>query len=123
VRKRYFIKHLDWAVRSEFERTKPQDYMQSRTLSIQQPAGHVADARRLHDTSSSRPVIRRVDTDPRPISSTDFGGMLLRRASPRAVPVIGPDKMNDRHDVLHELPIASAVSIHPTQEEPNLHPR
>jgi hypothetical protein len=97
--------------------------MQSRTLSIQQSAGYVADGRRVHDTSSSRPVIRRVDTNPRPISSTDFGGMLLRRASSHASLVMRPDERNGRHDIIQESPIASAVSVHQTWAEQNLHPR
>lgn len=123
MRKRYFTKHLDWAVRSEFERTKTQDYMQSRTLSLQQPPGHVADARRAHDTSSLRPVIRRVDTDPRPIPHTDFGGMLLQRALSHTGPVMRPDERDNRHDILHESPITSAVSVQQTRAEQDLHSR
>ncbi|KAF8470908.1 TrkH-domain-containing protein, partial [Russula ochroleuca] len=111
VRKRYFTKNLDWVIRSEFERSRMQDYMQGRNLSIQQSARHVAHARRVHDTLSSRPVIRRVDTDPRPISSTDFGGMPLPCASSHASSVTRPYYgRNDRYDMLYESSITSAVS-------------
>jgi hypothetical protein len=115
VRKQYFTRHLDWAVISEFERTKTQDVTQSRSLSVQQSAGRVVDA---HSTSSWRPVIRRVDTDPRPISSTDFGGILLRRASSHESPVSRPDGRHDQRDVPHEPPpLASAVSVHQTETQ------
>jgi hypothetical protein len=97
--------------------------MQSRTLSIQQSAGHVTDARRAHDISSSRPVIRRVNTDPRPILSPDFGGTSHQHASSHASPVMRPDERNDRHDILYESTVTSAVSVHQTRTEQDLHPR
>ena len=123
VRKRYFTRNLNLAIKSEFERTKTRDFLRRRTLSIQKPAGHVADARRPHDSSSSYPVITRVDTNPRPISSADFGGMLLQRASSHASTAMHLDERNDRHDMLHESPITSAVSVHQTRAEQNLYPR
>ncbi|KAH9983705.1 cation transport protein-domain-containing protein [Russula compacta] len=119
VRKRYFTKNLDWAVRSEFYRTKTQDLTQSR---IQPSAGRAADHHRVHVTPSSHPVIRRVNTEPRPISSTDFGGTPFRRASPQDGPVLRPDGSYDRHDMLHETPIASAVSPHQTRAEQRVRP-
>lgn len=129
MRRRHFTKNLDLAVRLEFERTKTRDVLQrpGRTSTIQQSPGQVADARGTHDGSSPRPVneviIRRVDASPRPISSADFGGMLLRRTSSHASTVMRPDERNDRHDTLHESPMASAVSVHQTRAEQNLHPR
>ncbi|KAI0299527.1 cation transport protein-domain-containing protein [Russula brevipes] len=123
VRKQYFTRHLDWVVRSEFERTKTQDVTQTRSLSVQQSAGHVVD---VHSTSSWRPVIRRVDTEPRPISSTDFGGILLRRTSSHESPASRPDGRHDsdQRDVPHEPPpLASAVSVHQTETQRRVHLR
>ena len=83
----------------------------------------MADARRTHDNSPSHLAIHRVDTNPRPISSADFGGILLRRASSHASVVMRPGERDGRHDTVHELPIASAVSVHQTHAEQSLHPR
>ena len=123
MRKRYFTRNLELAVRSEFERTKTRDLLQRRTISIQQSAEQMAGARRTHDSLSSYPAIRRVDTNPRPISSADFGGILLQRASSHASTAIRPGERNDRHDTVHESPIASAVSVHQTRAEQSLYPR
>jgi len=124
VRKRYFTRHLDWIAWSEIERAKAQDFAPDHTISVQQPATHAADDRRIHHTTSPPLVIRRVDTEPRPISSTDFGGgILLRRASSRGGETPRADEKYSRHDTLPESPRASAVSVHQTQAEPRPHLR
>jgi len=124
MRKRYFTRHLDRIVWSEIERAKMQDFAQDRAMSVQQPATHAADDRRNQNTTPSRLVIRRVDTAPRPISSTDFGGgILLRRASSHGGQTPRADGGYNRHDTLHESPRASAVSVHYTQAEPRPHLR
>ena len=123
MRRRYFTKHLNWAVLSEFERAKMQDFTQSRTISIQQSASRAAEGRGAHDASSPHLVIRRVDTEPQPISSTDFGGIQFRHAAPHGNQALRPGERYDRHDTLHESPIATAVSVYQTQAEQHLHRR
>ena len=125
VRKRYFTRHLEWIVWSEIERAKAQDFVPEHTISVQQPVMHAADDRRIHKKTPSPLAIRRVDTAPRPISSTDFGGgILLRRASSHGGQTPRADgERYSRHDTMHESPRASAVSVHQTQAESRPHLR
>ncbi|KAI0265615.1 cation transport protein-domain-containing protein [Gloeopeniophorella convolvens] len=77
VRKRYFANHLYLMVKTEFERTKTQDISRGRTMSRRQTArrnGH-GDHGELANFDGG--MIRRVNTQPRPISSTDFGSSLV----------------------------------------------
>jgi len=76
-------------------------------------------------TPRSRPAIRPIDTEPRPIPSNDFIGMPPQRASSRESSMIRPEEWDGRHDILHESPLDSAcfaVSVQHTQAERNLRP-
>ncbi|KAA1472124.1 TrkH-domain-containing protein [Dentipellis sp. KUC8613] len=95
VRRRYFIQHLEWIVKSEYERTKTRDLVElprGRTSSVQssrphatsatmtatEKSGNVATAKSRLDsenlTRRFRPdMVRRVDAVPQRIASMDIG--------------------------------------------------
>ncbi|KAI0250399.1 cation transport protein-domain-containing protein [Lactifluus subvellereus] len=123
VRKQYFAKNLDLVVRSEFERTNTQDVTRGRTQSIQRSTSQDANDRSIHNTAPSRFLIRRVDTEPRQIPSTDFGGIPPSYALPDGSPIMRPGEGSNQYGIHRESPLASAVSIHQTSPERYLRPR
>ena len=122
VRKQYFTRNLGLVVRSEFERTNTQDLTRRRTQSIQWSARQDANDSSIHNTAPSHLVIRRVDTEPRPIPSTDFGVILPSHAPPHESPFIKPGEGSNQYGIHRESPLTSAVSTHQTSLEPRLRP-
>ncbi|KAH9960198.1 hypothetical protein BC827DRAFT_1268418 [Russula dissimulans] len=96
VRKQYFTRHLDWAVRSEFERTDTRCAIQTRTQPIQQSTGYAADDRSVHNASPSHRVIRHIDTQTLPIPSAGLEVNLSTRLSRYGtVQAINPEHQDD----------------------------
>jgi hypothetical protein len=121
VRKRYFTKNLNLVVRSEFERTNTKALTRARTTSIQRSAVHDINDPGLHTMAPSSLVIRRVDTEPRPIHSTDFGGTPFSYIPPHRTPVLRLGEETNQHGIHREPSLASAVSIHQTPPGQHLH--
>lgn len=130
MRKRYFTQNLDFAIKSEFERTKTWDSGR-RTSSLPQPARQHLNPPRVHgDMVPSPLVIRRVDTEPKPISSMDFAGTLLSNTPSQG---ILHDNMShavmlasNPHGIVHDLPLVFATGInqnHAQAPHQRLHPR
>lgn len=123
MRKRYFTQNLDFAIKSEFERTKTRD-LGRRTMSLLPPARQNLNPPGVHsDTVPSPLVIRRVDTEPKPISSMDFAGTLLSNAPSQG---IRHDSVSDPHSIIHDSPLVFATGTnqnHAQTPHQSLHPR
>ncbi|KAI9442969.1 TrkH-domain-containing protein [Lactarius indigo] len=121
IRKRYLTQNLNFAIKSEFERTKTRDSGR-RTTSLRPPARQKVNSSRTHSgMTPSSLVIHRVDTEPKPISSMDFEGISITPTQGNTI--FRPDSGSDQHDIVYESPLASATSANQNHTHQLIRPR
>lgn len=119
MRKRYLTQNLDFAIKSEFERTKTRDSGR-RTMSLLPPVGQQSNLHRVHSDMVPSPlVIRRVDTEPKPISAMDFAGNLLSN-TPTAQGS-RHDSVSDPHGIVHDSPLVFTTATNQNLDQAHQH--
>ncbi|TFY66085.1 hypothetical protein EVG20_g5004 [Dentipellis fragilis] len=131
VRRRYFIQHLEWIVRSEYERTKTRDLVEfprGRASSVRSSSRHATSATATEKsgnvaTASSRldsenltrrfrpDMVRRVDAVPQRIAPMDIGFGLTPYSHAEAVGHSGIQEPVSSQEALDHVPRTPQAQI------------